>query len=74
MNTLPNAGPADQQPPRRQPLKRLLLLVATILAGAVAGAIGHRLSGDPRWYGAIPVALALVWWFVANPEDCTRCK
>ena len=59
------------RPPRRLAV-RVAALLACAAAGTAVGAVGSALSGDAAWYAAIPVALALGWWFVADPTACER--
>lgn len=49
---------------------RIAWLLACLGAGAAIGAIGHAVTGDAAWFLALPVALAVGWWFVADPERC----
>ncbi|MFP5397755.1 MAG: hypothetical protein ACLGIT_05460 [Gammaproteobacteria bacterium] len=60
------------QPPRHRLAVRVAALLACALAGAAVGAIGSALSGDATWYVAIPAALALGWWYFADPTACDR--
>jgi hypothetical protein len=62
----PGHGPAQA----RSVGRRLAWLVACVGAGALVGAIGNRISGDPMWFAAIPAAMAIGWLFVANPAEC----
>lgn len=50
--------------------RRLAWLLGCVGAGALAGAVGSSLTGDSRWYLAIPAAVALGWLIVANPAAC----
>lgn len=49
---------------------RLVWLVLCLAAGVAAGMAGAWFSGNLYWYLAIPVALAIGWLRVANPEEC----
>lgn len=59
-------------PPTDAPLARLGLLLGWLAAGAGVSAIGHALSGDTAWVLAVPLALVVGWWRVADPTRCTR--
>jgi len=61
------------QPARRR-IRRLVLLVACICTGVLVGIIGSRITGSDHWYLAIPALLAVVWLFVADPNECQRCS
>ena len=50
--------------------RRLLLLLACLLAGALVAVVGHGLSGSGAWALALPLALAIGWWAVADPTTC----
>lgn len=70
------AVPIDEGPDdatasaQRRPLRRLAALAAALGAGAVVGALGHALSGDERWFLAVPLAVVVAWWRVADPTRC----
>ncbi len=49
---------------------RIHALLAVLANGALAGAAGTWLTGNPSWWLAIPVALAVAWLFLANPLAC----
>jgi uncharacterized membrane protein YoaK (UPF0700 family) len=53
-----------------KPLRRLVLLLACLAAGAAVGAWGSAWSGSAAWWLAIPVALGIGWLFVADPTQC----
>ena len=57
--------PVDRPP--RSTRSRLALLVALAAAGWLAGT---AVSGNAYWYCAIPAAVALGWFFVADPTQC----
>jgi len=57
-------------PESRTGLKRLGWLLGCFAAGGVVGVVGSTLTGSDLWYLAIPVAVAGVWMFVANPTEC----
>jgi CHASE2 domain-containing sensor protein len=50
--------------------RRLALLVGLAAAGWLVGAAGTAVSGNAYWYCAIPAAVALGWFFVADPTQC----
>jgi hypothetical protein len=50
--------------------RRLALLLACSALGAGIGAVGQWLTGDGRWYLALPAVIALGWLFVADPTRC----
>lgn len=50
--------------------RRLLLLLACLGVGTVAGFVGEALTGSTTWFLAIPAAVALGWLWVANPAEC----
>lgn len=49
---------------------RMAWLVACLAAGGIIGAVGHALTADAAWVLALPAALAVGWWFVADPQRC----
>jgi len=55
---------------QRSTRRRLALLVALAVVGWVVGAAGSAASGNDYWYCAIPAAVALGWFFVADPTQC----
>ena len=61
-----------ERPLRRVPalLRRVALLGACIIAGAVIGAVGQHFSGSSAWFLALPILVAVAWLFVANPTEC----
>lgn len=62
---------APSRPPTASLGKRLVWLAVCVAAGAGIGAAGHWLSGDTAWYLALPAAVAVGWWFLADPSRCT---
>jgi len=50
--------------------RRILWLLACVAAGAVVGAVGEHLTGNPAWYAAVTVAVALGWLAIADPGAC----
>jgi len=57
-------------PTTRSVMRRLVWLMACVLAGALVGYLGNAWSGDTAWYLAIPAAVAVGWLFVADPSRC----
>jgi hypothetical protein len=59
------------EPAATASLKRRLfwLLVCTAL-GLGIGLIGNHLTSNPKWFLALPAALAAGWLFFANPAEC----
>lgn len=55
---------------RATALRRLAALAASGGIGAVAGWVGQAVSGDERWFFAVPVAIVVAWWRVADPTQC----
>jgi hypothetical protein len=49
---------------------RVAWLVMCIAVGSLVGAVGSSLTGSDRWYLAIPFAVAIGWFFIANPLAC----
>lgn len=49
---------------------RLVLLLACTAIGAGIGGIGLLLTGDGRWFLALPAVVALGWLRVADPTRC----
>lgn len=49
---------------------RAMALLAVLGTGAFVGAVGGWLTGSQHWFLAIPGALAVGWWFLANPLAC----
>lgn len=62
----------DRRPNPPTTARRLALLLACLGAGSLVAWLGHRLSGDQIWVLAVPAALAVGWWFVADPTRCRR--
>ena len=61
----------DNPEPRRPALgQRLAWLLACVLAGLAAGALGNWLWPDPAWYLALPGFVALGWLYFADPSAC----
>jgi quinol-cytochrome oxidoreductase complex cytochrome b subunit len=61
-------------PLARNRIRRLVLFVACIFIGILVGVIGSRITGSDHWYLAIPALLAVVWFIVADPDECQRCS
>jgi hypothetical protein len=38
------------------------------------GYIGRQFSGDDAWYLAVPACLAIVWFVIADPSQCSKCE
>lgn len=55
--------------------RRALLLLACVTGGALAGWIAWLLTGSDRGFLAIPAAMAVGWWWLADPTACdpTAC-
>lgn len=51
-------------------LRRAMLLATTLAAGTAVGALAWWATGSPWAWGAVPAALALVWWRVADTTQC----
>jgi hypothetical protein len=49
---------------------RLLWLLACLAIGAAIGIGGNWLTGSAAWFLAVPAALAVGWWFFADPTQC----
>lgn len=50
--------------------KRLLLFLACLVVGLIVGIVGASLTGNAAWYLAVPVVVAVGWFFVADPTEC----
>ena len=64
-------GAHDNSRTKAAPLKRRLfwLLVCTVV-GLGIGLLGYHLTSNPKWFLALPAALASGWLFFANPAEC----
>lgn len=51
-------------------IRRVIWLLGCIGGGWLIGLIGSGLTGDDRWYLAIPAAITLGWLFLADPSKC----
>jgi hypothetical protein len=51
-------------------VRRLILLVFTLGVGLAIGWFGQWLTGEAAWFLAIPGALAIVWFRVADTRLC----
>lgn len=49
---------------------RVWWLLGCFAVGGIVGLVGSTLTGSDLWYLAIPIAVAFVWMFVANPTEC----
>jgi hypothetical protein len=54
--------------------QRIGLLIACLAVGMLIGYIGRQLSGDDAWYLAVPACLAIVWFVIADPSQCSKCE
>ena len=59
-------------PSQRSTKRRLAVLGACLIGGVGVGAFGWWLGGAQAWWLAVPAAMALGWWFVADPTQCER--
>ena len=50
---------------------RVFLLAGCVALGAMIGIVGEHLTGNAAWYLAIPVCIAVGWFFVADPTACS---
>ena len=50
--------------------RRLFWLLVCTALGLGIGLLGNHFASDPRWFLALPVALAMGWLFFANPAEC----
>lgn len=53
-------------------VRRFLLLLLTLSLGLLISLLGQWLTGDERWFLAIPITLALAWLRVADTDQCSR--
>jgi len=60
--------------PANRRFRRFVLFVACVCAGVLVGVVGSHLTGSDNWYLAIPALLAVVWFIVADPDECQRCS
>ena len=51
--------------------RRVLLLLVCLALGSLVAWVGHALTGYAAWVLALPAALAVGWWAVADPTQCT---
>lgn len=58
------------EPPPVSPRRRLVLLLAALAAGTGIGVAGYMATGSDAWFLAVPLALVLPWWFLADPTRC----
>lgn len=59
--------------PRISLAQRALLLLACCAAGLVIGAIGQSFTSQSAWFLAVPICIAIAWFFVADPNECLAC-
>lgn len=50
--------------------RRLFWLLFCSALGLGIALLGNHLTSDPKWFLALPAALAVGWLFFANPEQC----
>ena len=50
--------------------RRALWLCACLAAGLGIGAGGRLLTGDAAWFLAVPLCIAVGWFFLADPRQC----
>ena len=50
--------------------RRALWLCACLAAGLGIGAGGQLLTGDAAWFLAVPLCMAIGWFFLADPRQC----
>ena len=65
----PAANPAAAAPASLR--RRLFWLLACTAVGLGVGLLGNHFTSNPRWFLALPAALAAGWMFFANPAECT---
>jgi hypothetical protein len=60
---------------RREPVTnvvtRLAWLAGCLAAGLAVGALVYAASGRPHGFLAVPAALAVGWFFLADPTKCS---
>ena len=49
---------------------RFLLLLACIALGLTIGFIGQAIMSQSTWFLAVPICIAIGWFFVADPAEC----
>ncbi len=54
--------------------QRVVLLVACLVLGLGAGFVGLYFTSDTTWFLAVPVCMAIGWFFVADPTACTPSR
>jgi hypothetical protein len=50
--------------------RRVALLLISVLIGLGVGTVGYHFTTDQAWFLAIPLAVALAWFTVADPTKC----
>lgn len=50
---------------------RVVALLAVLVLGVLLGAAGTWLTGSSFAWLAVPLTLAVAWWFLANPLACS---
>lgn len=68
----PIQGRADRARPTLA--RRALLLLACIALGLALGFIGQSLTSESVWFLAVPICIAIGWFFVADPNECVKCE
>lgn len=68
-------APENQSRDTTHPIRRRLIwLLACTALGLGIGLLGMSFTSDPRWFLALPAALAAGWLFFADPSQCTSCR
>lgn len=50
--------------------RRGLLYLACLAGGVLVGLAGQALTGNQRWFLAVPAPVALAWLLIADPSAC----
>lgn len=59
------------QPPTGRALaRRAAALAGALVAGVVIGIVVERLAGTAWGYVAVPLAIVVLWWRLADPTQC----
>ncbi len=53
---------------------RLILLILALGIGLLTGLFGQWMTGDDAWFLALPAAVAIAWFRVADTHPCTRAS
>ena len=51
--------------------RRFLLLVLSLGLGLLIGLFGQWVTGDERWFLAMPAVMAIAWFWVADTSQCS---